>query len=105
MLLEDELPHRRGIQAEADLARVVLARDNKLSLKDLPATMDNGRTAKAGVDIPSGITLQQLERTAVQQALGQCDGNRTHAAHLLGISVRTLQRKLKAWGIEQGPDV
>jgi hypothetical protein len=39
-----------------------------------------------------------LERVAVEQALRQHQGNRTHAAKELGISVRTLQRKLKAWG-------
>jgi hypothetical protein len=40
-----------------------------------------------------------LERAAVEQALAQHHGNRTHAAKTLGISVRTLQRKLKAWGM------
>jgi hypothetical protein len=40
-----------------------------------------------------------LERAAVEQALVQHHGNRTHAARTLGISVRTLQRKLKAWGM------
>jgi hypothetical protein len=35
----------------------------------------------------------------VEQALVQHHGNRTHAAKTLGISVRTLQRKLKAWGM------
>jgi DNA-binding NtrC family response regulator len=47
--------------------------------------------------IPPGTSLGELERVAVEQALGQHQGNRTHAARTLGISVRTLQRKLKAW--------
>jgi len=41
--------------------------------------------------------LEELERTAIERALHQCRGNRTHTAQALGISVRTLQRKLKAW--------
>jgi DNA-binding NtrC family response regulator len=41
--------------------------------------------------------LEEMERAAIERALGQCGGNRTHAAQALGISVRTLQRKLKAW--------
>jgi DNA-binding NtrC family response regulator len=41
--------------------------------------------------------LEEMERAAIERALSQCHGNRTHAAHALGISVRTLQRKLKAW--------
>jgi DNA-binding NtrC family response regulator len=51
------------------------------------------------IDIPPGTSLEDLERAAVEQALVQHNGNRTHAAKTLGISVRTLQRKLKAWGL------
>jgi len=43
-------------------------------------------------------TLAELERAAVMQALKLCRGNRTHAAKALGISLRTLQRKLRQWG-------
>jgi hypothetical protein len=50
-----------------------------------------------GILIPPGTTLEDLERAAVEQALQEHHGNRTHAAKSLGISVRTLQRKLKAW--------
>src|SRR6476659_936420 len=54
---------------------------------------------KTHIDIPPGTSLEDLERAAVEQALVQHQGNRTHAAKTLGISVRTLQRKLKAWGM------
>jgi DNA-binding NtrC family response regulator len=56
-------------------------------------------SSKSSFDIPPGTSLEDLERAAVEQALVQHHGNRTHAAKTLGISVRTLQRKLKAWGI------
>lgn len=55
--------------------------------------------SRSGIDIPPGTSLEDLERAAVEQALTQHHGNRTHAAKTLGISVRTLQRKLKAWGM------
>jgi DNA-binding NtrC family response regulator len=54
---------------------------------------------RSNIDIPPGTSLEDLERAAVEQALAQHHGNRTHAAKTLGISVRTLQRKLKAWGM------
>ena len=54
---------------------------------------------KPAIEIPPGTSLEELERAAVEQALAQHHGNRTHAAKTLGISVRTLQRKLKAWGM------
>ena len=51
------------------------------------------------IGIPPGTSLEELERAAVERALEEHHGNRTHAAKTLGISVRTLQRKLKAWRI------
>lgn len=39
-------------------------------------------------------TLEEMERAMIRQALIQHDGNRTHAASALGISVRTLRNKL-----------
>ena len=43
------------------------------------------------------IPLDQLERTRIEECLIRNAGNRTHAARQLGISTRTLQRKLKSW--------
>lgn len=40
------------------------------------------------------MDLTTLERFTIQKALQKTDGNRTHAAQLLGISVRTLRNKL-----------
>jgi len=51
--------------------------------------------AGAGLHV---VRLQDLEDAAVRNALHHSDGNRTQAARLLGISVRTLQRKLKTNG-------
>lgn len=80
---------------------IVMARGNTLTMADLPATMDISNSRSHEVSMPAGTTLEALEQTAVEQALEQHGGNRTHAAEALGISVRTLQRKLKAWGINR----
>jgi transcriptional regulator with PAS, ATPase and Fis domain len=42
------------------------------------------------------VRLDTLEAAAINLALSGANGNRTHAAKALGISVRTLQRKLKS---------
>jgi transcriptional regulator of acetoin/glycerol metabolism len=41
------------------------------------------------------LAIEDLERIAVERALRLCDGNRTRAARLLGISRDTLYRRLK----------
>jgi DNA-binding NtrC family response regulator len=61
--------------------------------------VDSPSEGRLNIEIPPGTSLEDLERVAVEQALAQHNGNRTHAAKTLGISVRTLQRKLKAWGM------
>ena len=45
-------------------------------------------------------TLKDMEREAIEQALDRVGGNRRKAATLLGISTRTLYRKLKEYGLE-----
>ena len=45
-------------------------------------------------------TLKDMEREAIQQALERVGGNRRKAADILGISARTLYRKLKEYGLE-----
>ncbi len=42
-------------------------------------------------------TSPSLERLAIEEALRRVNGNRTHAARLLGIGLRTLRNKLRAW--------
>lgn len=40
------------------------------------------------------VSLREMEKKAIFHTLDQTDGNRTHAAEILGISVRTLRNKL-----------
>jgi two-component system, NtrC family, response regulator HydG len=79
---------------------LALNKGEVLTLDDLPARIDDPSHDGAAMYFPAGMTLGELERTAVEQALAHCEGNRTRAAERLGISVRTLQRKLKSWSLE-----
>ncbi len=54
-------------------------------------------------------TLEELEKRHILAALEQCKGNRTHAARMLNISIRTLRNKLNEYqkgeaGPDEGPD-
>ena len=52
--------------------------------------------AEIAID-PARHTLREVERQMIMQALRQTDDNRTHAAKMLGISVRTLRNKLNEY--------
>jgi DNA-binding NtrC family response regulator len=45
-----------------------------------------------------GMTMQEMERAAIEAALREANGNRRRAAEMLGIGERTLYRKLKEYG-------
>lgn len=47
-----------------------------------------------------GQTVADVERSLILDTLDHCLGNRTHAANILGISIRTLRNKLKQYGDE-----
>jgi DNA-binding NtrC family response regulator len=44
-----------------------------------------------------GRTVGEVERDLILETLKHCRGNRTHAANLLGISIRTLRNKLNEY--------
>lgn len=48
-------------------------------------------------------TVADVERELILDTLSHCLGNRTHAANILGISIRTLRNKLKQYGEEGFP--
>jgi two-component system, NtrC family, response regulator HydG len=86
---------------------IVMSRGDVLTLQDLPDYLLNSSSLASKNEPETLGSLQDLERSAVIAALEHCRGNRTKAAESLGISVRTLQRKLKAWGPTSGesPDL
>jgi len=66
---------------------------------DLPEQA-NGTKGKTLHRIDAGSTLEELEGEAIQQCLNKTEGNRRRAAKLLGISTRTLLRKIRKYGLE-----
>ena len=63
------------------------------------ATAGGGATAANSSQAPLvGRTVADVERELILNTLDHCLGNRTHAANILGISIRTLRNKLKEYG-------
>ncbi len=63
----------------------------------LGAAIEAGQAAARAL---VGRTVADVEQDLILETLTHCLGNRTHAAHILGISIRTLRNKLKQYSDE-----
>lgn len=79
---------------------VVLARSEKLTLRDVPAAIRGGADLTKIAVVRNGMTVVEAEKELIVQALKELKGNRTKAAEKIGISRRTLHRKLKKYELE-----
>ncbi len=82
---------------------VVIAEGDRLETRDLPDEIRSAvpaSTGDIGTDTTSGLSLDQIEKQAIRNALRLHNGNREQAAKMLGIGERTLYRKLKEYGIK-----
>ncbi|ESR22688.1 sigma-54-dependent transcriptional regulator [Lutibaculum baratangense] len=61
------------------------------------------QAAEAAARAFVGKTVAEVERDLILQTLDHCLGNRTHAANILGISIRTLRNKLHQYSDEGFP--
>ncbi len=83
---------------------VILAKDDTLTLEDVPEEIRKGGSPtikKRLVDtIIPGITIEEYEKAIIEKNLEFTNGNREKAAELLGISARTLYRKLNEYNLK-----
>jgi DNA-binding NtrC family response regulator len=83
---------------------VVLARQGVIGVKELPAEIQLPpalqQTERAALPRTGVQSLDDVERTAIIQALAECHGNKKRAAELLGIQRPTLYNKMKRYAIE-----
>jgi DNA-binding NtrC family response regulator len=105
MILEDEaylrpqyLPFTLEEKEPAELAVLEPTSFGHSGSQELP----NGRTVPQLFIPKGGTSLEEIERTMVELALKQADGNQTHAARLLDISRDALRYKLKKFDLTPG---
>jgi DNA-binding NtrC family response regulator len=84
---------------------VVFCRGERITLRDLPMAVRGGVAESAVPDagallVAGDVTVKEAEKQLIVRALKDCDGNRTEAAKKLGLSRRTLHRKLHTYHLE-----
>jgi DNA-binding NtrC family response regulator len=89
-----------GSAIEADNIMLTGAKAESAAVVPPAATAQAGRAATADRAPLVGRTVADVERDLIIDTLQHCLGNRTHAANILGISIRTLRNKLKQYSQE-----
>jgi DNA-binding NtrC family response regulator len=81
---------------------VVLCRGEKIAARDLPASVRNPAAAADPQRLiaRNDLTVREAEKQLIVRALKETQGNRTLAAKKIGMSRRTLHRKLHAYQLE-----
>ncbi len=80
----------------------LVAKGDSIEWEDLPPEILENilpPSPSGPIPLPSPRTLEEIEREAIVGALLKTDGNKTQAAKMLGIGLRTLHRKVKEYGI------
>jgi two-component system response regulator HydG len=83
---------------------VVLSRSSYLDVPDFPFMKDSmlqndqDSTTPAKLSMQGDVPLEKIEKTAILKTLEAANGNKSEAARRLGITRKTLHKKLKAYG-------
>ncbi len=74
-----------------------------IGVEDLPPSITRRDANPQRTELLPGTTLEEMERELIRATLEHTGGNRTHTAELLGIGVRTLQRKIRLFELDIRP--
>ncbi len=78
---------------------VVTCADQKVDVDHLPSRIRDAQNATDTITVELGSSLEDMERALIEKTLAHVTANRKEAAALLGISVRALQYKIKAYNL------
>jgi two-component system response regulator HydG len=80
---------------------VIMARGETITPLEFPNDLQklDVELKSKQIDLTPGRSLKEVEKEMILRTLEETGGNRTHAAMILGISRRTLQLKLKEYGL------
>lgn len=85
---------------------IVLCQGTEILPRHLPADIAQGNATleESGDGLEVGVTVAEMEKRLIYKTLEHTDNNRTRAAEILGISIRTLRNKLNEYRNHEAPE-
>ena len=80
---------------------VVMSTSGKIELADLPVNMIDMESTQPANVVHAGMSMEEIEKEAIRKTLEETNGNRTRAAEILKIGLRTLHRKIQKYGLSE----
>jgi DNA-binding NtrC family response regulator len=83
----------------------ILCPEGEIQPQHLPMALHGGRVpgqdrgSPGNVTLPVGTSVAEAERALIEETLRTCRGNKSKAARILGISLKTLYTRLKKYGV------
>jgi len=102
-LAKDVMPHLQGHAWQGNVRELencmhrafLMSLDGQIHREHLGfVPVSSPHQQGSSVDVQAGMSIRDMERALIEQTLEHVQGNRTEAAKLLGISIRTLRNKL-----------
>ena len=81
------------------IGKAVLYAEGAVILPQHLPVAQQDQTTPTATEIPVGLTMKEIEKEVILKTLEACEGNRTQTAKTLGMGLRTVQNRLKEYGL------
>jgi DNA-binding NtrC family response regulator len=79
---------------------VIVAKGELITLSDLPPSIIESKSKGPEISFKLGMSIEEIEKDTIIRTLEYSGGNKTEAAKILGISLKTLHNKLKQYKLK-----
>jgi DNA-binding NtrC family response regulator len=83
---------------------LIVSRGPLISIADLPPDMKRSTGSSSSFELRLGMSLDEVERELIMRTIDFTSGNKSRAAEVLGISLKTLYNRLERYQGKEAQD-
>ncbi|MGH7917833.1 MAG: sigma 54-interacting transcriptional regulator, partial [Candidatus Binataceae bacterium] len=82
---------------------LIIAQGPLITVADLPADLKRTGATSANLELKLGMSLDEVERELILRTIDYAGGNKSRAAEILGVSLKTLYNRLERYHAKDAP--